>query len=122
MSKVKCIIIDDDIAFQTLLKTLIKRIPELELIGVFDNSVDAVLSITREKPDIIFLDVEIKGLSGLEVLETLDHMPRTIVISGHADYKDYAEELNADSFLVKPINNFEYFKSAVDKSIALVGT
>ncbi|MDH5608968.1 MAG: response regulator [Cyclobacteriaceae bacterium] len=113
MSKFKCIIIEDDPAFQTILKSLIGKIPELEILDVFDNSVDAALFITRKKPDLLFLDVEINGLSGLEVLDTLEIKPKTIVISSDKKYQDEASEMEVDAFMSKPIQGFDYFRKNV---------
>ena len=117
MSQIRCIIIEDDPAFQVVLKSLIKRIPQLEILDVFDNSVDAALFITRKKPDLLFLDVEINGLSGLEVLDTLEVKPKTIVISGNQEYLSEASALSVDAFLTKPIKNFEEFKDVVERVV-----
>lgn len=115
MKKATCIIIEDDPAFQTILRSLIGRIPEIEILDVFDNSVDAALFITRKKPDLLFLDVEINGLSGLEVLDTLEKRPKTIVITGDQSYESEAKELEVDAFLTKPIKGFDLLKSTIER-------
>jgi two-component system LytT family response regulator len=103
MSTVKCIVIEDDPAFQTIYKTLLRKMPEIELLDIFDNSVDAALFITRKKPDLVFLDVEINGLNGLEVFDTLEDKPKTIVISGEQKYQDEASDMNVDAFITNKI-------------------
>jgi two-component SAPR family response regulator len=118
MSTIKCIIIEDDPAFQTIIKSLVSKLPNFEILDVFDNSVDAALFITRKKPDIIFLDVEINGLNGLEVLDSLIHRPKTIVVTGEKKYEEEASELNVDAFIHKPISSFDDFKKTVDAVIA----
>ena len=118
MNNVKCIIVEDDPAFQVILKSLIKKIPEIEIMDIFDNSVDAALLITRKKPDLLFLDVEINGLTGLEVLDTLLTRPKTIVISSEKKYMDEASELDVDAFMTKPITSFEMFENTVREVLA----
>ncbi len=118
MSNVKCIIIEDDPAFQVIIKSLVSKLPNFEILDVFDNSVDAALFITRKKPDLVFLDVEINGLNGLEVLDSLIHKPKTIVVSGEQKYADEAAELNVDAFITKPITSFENFKETVESVLA----
>lgn len=113
MNKIRCIVIEDDPAFQTIYKTLIRKMPDLELLDMFDNSVDAALFITRKKPDLIFLDVEINGLNGLEVFDMLEYKPKTIVISGENKYQGEADDMEVDAFLTKPIKSFEEFKNTV---------
>ena len=115
MSKHTCIIIEDDPAFQTILKSLVNKIEEVEVLDLFDNSVDAALFITRKKPDLVFMDVEINGLSGLEVIDTLVHKPKTIVITSDKNYEEEAMELEVDAFLTKPIQSFDGFKETVLK-------
>ena len=115
MKKATCIIIEDDPAFQTILRSLVSKIPEIEILDVFDNSVDAALFITRKKPDLLFLDVEINGLSGLEVLDTLENKPKTIVITGDQSYEAEASELEVDAFLTKPIQGFELLRSTIER-------
>jgi two-component system LytT family response regulator len=117
MKKTTCIIIEDDPAFQTILKSLVMKIPEIEILDVFDNSVDAALFITRKKPDLLFLDVEINGLSGLEVLDTLENRPKTIVITGDQSYESEASELNVDAFLTKPIQGFDLLKETIERVV-----
>ena len=117
MSDVKCIIIEDDPAFQTIIKSLVSKLPNFEILDVFDNSVDAALFITRKKPDLVFLDVEINGLSGLEVLDSLEQRPKTIVITGEQKYEDEASELEVDAFITKPISSFEDFKAVVNRVV-----
>ncbi len=118
MSDIKCIIIEDDPAFQTIIRSLVSKLPNFEILDVFDNSVDAALFITRKKPDVVFMDVEINGLSGLEVIDSLEHRPKTIVITGERKYEEEASELEVDAFITKPISSFESFKEIVDKVVS----
>ena len=115
MGNVRCIIIEDDPAFQVIIKSLVSKLPDFEILDIFDNSVDAALFITKKKPDLVFLDVEINGLNGLEVLDSLIHKPKTIVISGEQKYQEEANELEVDAFITKPITSFEDFKATVEK-------
>ena len=115
--KWKCIIIEDNPAFVKVLESYTSRILELEVVGTYSDSIGAAMSIFKLKPDLIFLDVGISGLSGPEMLETLDEKPKTIVISNHP--KDVLDDIGVeiDAFLQKPIK-FDQFQDAVKEVMA----
>ncbi len=70
------------------------------------------MSIFRLEPDLIFLDIGISGLNGIEMLETVEHKPKTIVISNHSsDYLQYTS-VQVDAFMQKPIQ-FDQFEQVV---------
>lgn len=109
-----CIIIEDNPAFVKMLEVFIKRLGYLDIVSCHDDSLKSAVSIFRYKPDLIFLDISISGLNGLEMMETLEYKPKTIVISNHSDEcLEAYEDVRVDAFMQKPVK-FEEFKEVVD--------
>ena len=108
------IIVEDNPEFALLLKKYLDKIPDLEHIGTYGGTTDAVLNIERHKPDILFLDINISGLEGPEFMELVDHQPKTIVVSGHIEdiMKNY--DIEYVDFIQKP-PTMERLQEAVDK-------
>lgn len=113
-------IIEDDKSYQKIISTLVESDERLEIISVEDNSLSAAMSIVRNKPDILLLDIEISGLNGLEVLETLDHMPCTVVISSKIEFRKEIANTDIVGFIAKPIESKAIFREEIDKCIALL--
>lgn len=118
MSKITCITIEDDPFISLILKNLIDLDDRLELLDQCEDSVSATLSLSRLKPSILFLDIKIPGLNGIEMLEILDIKPVVIVISGMKNIREQTISENPCivDFVPKPID-VETFKSAVNKAI-----
>jgi response regulator of citrate/malate metabolism len=115
MAKIKCVAVDDDLFMLAIIEDLVKQFPDLELVGSFHNSVEATTGITKQKPDLIFLDILMPGLNGLDVLDVMDIRPYVIVISGKKEIKESVlEHPQVVDFLEKPVET-EVFQAAVDK-------
>ncbi len=113
-SRKTCIIIEDNPAFVKILEIFIKRLGNLDIVSCHDDSLKSAVSIFRYKPDLIFLDISISGLNGLEMMETLEYKPKTIVISNHSDEcLEAYSDVRVDAFMQKPVN-FEQFKEVVE--------
>ncbi|MEM9328761.1 MAG: response regulator [Bacteroidota bacterium] len=113
-------LLDDDQVFTTWLNHLIHKLhPLLEHAGSFSETVDAARAVTRLKPDILFLDMQIDCFNGLEFLEVLDYKPVTIVVSGSDNYKKRAARLGALDYLVKPVSE-EALQAAVGRALWLI--
>jgi two-component system LytT family response regulator len=112
-----CVILEDDPSFLVILKNYLKRIPDIEVIGTYSSTIEAARQITKLKPDLLFLDVEIDGLSGLDVWEVLEKKPRTIVMSSNPEYVHEALALDVVDFLVKPIHDINRVQLAVRKAL-----
>jgi len=111
----RCIIIEDNPAFVKILEVFIGKIGYIDIISVHDDSISSAVSIFRNKPDLIFLDVSISGLNGLDMLETLDDRPKTIVISNHSsEFLENYKNISIDAFLQKPVD-FENFKKVIEQ-------
>ena len=97
---IKCLAIDDDPLFLRLLSVLFNDIPEAQLVSSHSNSVEGVMAVVKEKPDVLLLDLEMPYLDGFEALETLDNYPKVIVISGHLN-QPFDHKLPIDRFMSK---------------------
>lgn len=114
MTAVKYILVDDDLVFRELTLQYLSLIPELQLIGTCDNAISAREIIIAHHPDMIILDVEMPGLSGLQLVKSLQKIPLTIFISSYPQFAADAFDVDAIDFLVKPFTPERLIK-AVDK-------
>ncbi len=116
MSKLRVIIADDEQPARNKMKRLLTKIDTVDLVHVAENGLDALEHIQSMKPDIVFLDIEMPGLSGLEVAESIDleEMPAVIFATAYSEHAIKAFELNAIDYLLKPFNE-ERLRAAVEK-------
>ncbi|MEM7382466.1 MAG: LytTR family transcriptional regulator DNA-binding domain-containing protein [Bacteroidota bacterium] len=98
----KVIIVDDEKAGRQLIREYLDDYPEMVLLGEANNGVDAVKEINRFKPDIVFLDIQMPGLTGFEVLTHLEEIPRIIFSTAYDKYALQAFEVHAVDYLLKP--------------------
>ena len=96
-------IVEDDPAFAKVLEIVTEKVEELQLVGTFDNTVDAVSTITRQKPDIILLDINISGLEGPEMMELVEYQPKVVVISSHPEEIMSQYDIDYFAFIQKPL-------------------
>ena len=111
----RTIIIEDNEFDQLILKKLVESDPDLELKGVYDNAIEAISSMSWLKPDLIFLDVEMPHMSGIEFLNAIKEVPQIIMVTSHKEYALEAFENDVTDFIVKPPNK-ERFNKAVIKA------
>lgn len=102
--KMRCLIVDDDEMARTSLEHLCAKTGELEIVASCDNGIEAMKLLKQESIDLVFLDIEMPDLSGLDIVKTLDHLPQIIFVSGHTKYAIEAFEYHVTDFLVKPID------------------
>ncbi|MDA3885349.1 MAG: LytTR family DNA-binding domain-containing protein [Candidatus Delongbacteria bacterium] len=107
------IIEDEELSQQGLLK-LLEKFSEIEVIGTADNGVEAVEKINELKPDLIFLDIQMPGKTGFEVLQDINYMPIVIFSTAYDEYALKAFETNSIDYLLKPIEDDRLAK-AIDK-------
>ena len=110
----KCYLVDDEILAIRELETMLKAFPELEIIGSSDRATKAVEQINSLKPDLIFLDINMPGMNGFELLEKLDEAPDVIFVTAYDEYAIQAFEVNALDYILKPVNP-ERLKDAINK-------
>jgi two-component system LytT family response regulator len=110
----KALIVEDSRLARVELKDLLQAHPQIELVGEAENPRDAVLIIAKERPELLFLDINMPGKNGFELLEELDYDPKVIFITAYTEYALRAFEFSTIDYLVKPISA-ERLKIAVDK-------
>jgi two-component system LytT family response regulator len=111
-----CLIIDDEKLARDLLKEYLENYPDIELLGEADQGTEAVEKIDKLKPDIVFLDVQMPGMTGFDVLEDIEHEPYVIFVTAYDQYAIKAFEKNAVDYLLKPLDE-ERFRNAVNRAL-----
>jgi len=111
-----CVIVDDEKLARDLLREYIEGISDLEIAGECAKGSEAVEVVNRVKPDILFLDVQMPGMNGFDVLEEIDHEPYVIFTTAYDQYAIKAFEKNAVDYLLKPLDE-ERFRSAVNRAL-----
>jgi len=109
-----CIIIEDQPPAQRILKNYISKMDAIRLMDTFSDAVKAIEFIKQEKVDLIFLDIHLPKISGIDFLKLLTDPPYVILTTAFQDYALQGYELNVVDYLLKPFS-FERFVSAVSK-------
>ena len=110
----KVIIADDENSGRVLIKEYLQDYPDLVLIAEVNNGVDAIAEINKFKPDLVFLDIQMPGKTGFEVLNHLEEIPKIIFSTAYDEYALKAFEVHAVDYLLKPYTK-ERFKIAVER-------
>ena len=110
----KCIVIDDDKISRVLIKKYAKKSKFLELVGSYENPVEAINDNKISDIDLIFVDIEMPEMTGIEFMQSFQKLPSVIVISAKEKYAIKSLELDAIDYLLKPIEYPRFFK-AVNK-------
>lgn len=116
---ISCIIVDDEPIAREGLETLINKIPQLSLNGIFDSAESATSYLKDNLVDLIFLDIEMPEISGLEFARTIPENTLIIFTTAYSEYGADSYEVDAVDYLVKPIEP-ERFQKAVDKAILYI--
>lgn len=99
----RAIIIDDERLARAELRKLLQEYPEVEVVDEASNAEEGIQKIDSQNPDLIFLDIQMPGKTGFEMLQELDHAPAVIFTTAYDDYALKAFEVNALDYLLKPI-------------------
>jgi two-component system, LytTR family, response regulator len=115
----KCCIIDDEPFALELIKGYVIRTPFLELSEGFSNPFKALSYLTAHSVDLIFLDINMPELSGIQLLKSLPSPPKVIFTTAYPEFGAESYEYNAVDYLLKPVN-YERFLKAVNKAAVLI--
>lgn len=115
----KCIIIDDEPLAIEILVDYCSKIDFVEVLGTFTNPLEAIAVIKEKKADLIFCDIEMPQISGIDFINSLDNRPLFIFTTAYSQYAVEGFELNAVDYLVKPIPYHRFIK-AVSRSKELL--
>ena len=112
--KINCIILEDEPLALNKVSGYIKRIDYLNLLFAFNNAIDAIGFLKTTTVDLIFLDIRMKKLTGIQFLESLKSKPKIIITSAYDEYALKGYELDVSDFLLKPFT-FDRFVKSVEK-------
>ena len=115
MKPITCIIVDDEPLAVRLLESYVEKTPDLELMASFTDSITAINAIKAQKPDLIFLDIQMPNIDGMELAHSLPEETRVIFTTAFKEYAFESYEVNALDFLLKPIR-YNKFLAAVEKA------
>lgn len=112
---IKCIAVDDEPLALDIIKDYISQVPFLKLMKTFNDGISVLEYLASNNVDLIFLDIEMGGLSGTQLLKTLQKKPKVIMTTAYRNYAVDAFDLDVTDYLLKPFS-FERFLKAVEKS------
>jgi DNA-binding LytR/AlgR family response regulator len=112
---INCILIEDEPLALEQTKKFILKVPYLNLLDCFENGLDAIGFLKTNMVDLMFLDIQMDELSGIQLLESLPNHPKVIITTAFDNYALKGYELNITDFLLKPFT-FERFLQAVDRA------
>ncbi|MDP2415208.1 LytTR family DNA-binding domain-containing protein [Daejeonella sp.] len=111
---IRCIVVDDEPLAQQVLEEHIRSIPELTLVKTRSNALEAFDIMHKEKIDLIFLDIQMPSLSGIDFIRSLKEPPVVIFTTAYSEYAVESYELNAVDYLLKPVT-FERLSASIRK-------
>jgi len=110
--KLKTIAIDDEPLALRLVSDYISKTPFLELVGAFDNPLDAIDFLSNQSADLIFVDIQMPDLTGIEFTRSLENAPKIVFTTAYEKYALEGFKLNAVDYLLKPFSYEEFLKAA----------
>ncbi len=114
MKKFNCIIIDDDEIDRLMVHSFAKRFEILNILGVFENADDAMIAIEQSPIDILFLDIDMPRISGMELRKQTKTIPVCVFITSHPEHAVESFELDTLDFIIKPIK-FDRFSQTIQR-------
>ena len=111
----QCVVIDDEPLAIDVITTYLEKVGGMEVVAKCTNPLDAITILNRHRVDLVFLDIEMPNLSGIELVKTLDNLPQFIFTTAYPQYALEGFDLNATDYLVKPIP-FPRFLKAIARA------
>ncbi|MEI6682786.1 MAG: LytTR family DNA-binding domain-containing protein [Bacteroidota bacterium] len=116
---IRCLIIDDEPLAQRVIEKYAENIPFLEIVQKCNNAVEAIEVLHNREVDLLFLDINMPRLSGMDFLKTLKNAPLVIITTAYAEYAIQGYELDVVDYLMKPFP-FDRFYKAIQKAEELI--
>jgi DNA-binding LytR/AlgR family response regulator len=114
MTKINCIIADDEALARNVILNHVSNLDRLNTVAICTNGLEVYNAIKNTNPDLLFLDIQMPQLTGIELLRTLKKPPAVILTTAYSEFALEGYELNVIDYLLKPIS-FERLLKAVDK-------
>lgn len=118
--KLRALLVDDEDLARLALRELIKTHPNIEVVGECSNGFEAVRAVAEDKPDLIFLDVQMPKLSGFDVLELIGTETAVIFVTAYDQYAMRAFDVHAVDYLLKPVGR-QRFEAALERAKSRIG-
>ena len=115
MKKIRCIIVDDEKLARTLLENYIQKLPQLTLVQSCKSPLEALECLQSQQIDLMFLDIQMPDLTGIELLQSLPNKPIVIFTTAYAEYALEGYQLDVIDYLLKPFS-FNRFVQGVNKA------
>ncbi len=112
--KTRCLLVDDEPLAVEIIQNHIDKLDNLEIVGICNNAVEAFEFLRKKPVELIFLDIQMPKITGMDFLRTLKNPPKVIIVSAYREYALEGFELDVLDYLLKPVS-FERFLKAMDK-------
>jgi DNA-binding LytR/AlgR family response regulator len=119
MEKIPCIVLDDDVINCELVASYIEETPRLELAAKFTKPAQASAYLMRNPVPLIFIDMKMPDITGIDFLRTLAYKPYAIILSSYPDFALEGYEVNALDYILKPFEEARFF-AAVNKAVKII--
>ena len=111
---IKCIIVEDEVLAQDVIKNHLQKVDRFELVGVYRTAPEALEALNTKEIDVMFLDIRLPGMNGLNFLRSLSNPPLIVLTTAYSEYALESYEFNVIDYLLKPIS-FERFSKTINK-------
>ena len=108
---IKCVVIDDELPARELIELHLSSLQDFELLATFDNALDGFNFLQKNVVDLVFLDIQMPRVSGLELIRSLKVCPKIILTTAYREYAVEAFELDVMDYLIKPVTQERFMKS-----------
>ena len=115
MRLLTCMIVDDEPLAVRLLESYVEKTPDLQLLASYTDSITAINAVKEQKPDVLFLDIQMPNIDGMELAHSLPEKTHVVFTTAFKEYAFESYEVNALDFLLKPIR-YNKFLNAVEKA------
>ena len=117
--KIKCIIVDDEPIAISIIEKHINKLNDIDIVATCESAIEAFSILQKEHVDLIFLDIQMPELTGIDFIKTLSHPPKVIITTAYREYAIEGFDLEVVDYLLKPIS-FERFLKAINKVYKLM--